>query len=82
MRRTIPLVLITATIALAGCQSHEAKVADLQKEYDRLGAQFQKDCSAELLNMPPALSPKCKDEKKKLSDTWNQLQAQRAQSNR
>jgi hypothetical protein len=78
MRYIIPLVLLTTTLALAGCQNHEAKVADLQKEYDRLGAQFQKDCSAELLNMPPALSPKCKDEKKKLSDTWDQLQAQHA----
>lgn len=78
MRRALPLILISFTLAIAGCQNHEAKVADLQKEYDRLGAQFQKDCSAELLNMPPALSPKCKDEKKKLSDTWDQLQAQRA----
>ena len=78
MRRTIPLLLLTAALTLAGCQSNEAKVADLQKEYERLGAQFQKDCSAELLTMPPTLSPKCKDEKKKLSDTWDQLQAQRA----
>ena len=78
MRRTIPLLLLTAALTLAGCQSHEDKVADLQKEYERLGAQFQKDCSAELLTLPPALSPKCKDEKKKLSDTWDQLQAERA----
>jgi hypothetical protein len=64
--------------AFAGCRSHEAKVADLQKQYDQLGDQFQKDCSGEMLNLPQKLSPKCADEKQKLNDAWNRLQAERA----
>ena len=40
MRRTFPLILLTATLAPAGCQSHESKVSDLQKQYDQLGAHF------------------------------------------
>jgi hypothetical protein len=65
------------TVAFTGCQSHQAKVADLQKQYDQLGDQFQKDCSAEMLNLPQKLSPKCADEKQKLADAWNRLQAAR-----
>ena len=60
-------------MALSGCQSHQSKVDDLQKEYDRLGAQFQKDCTAEYLKVPPTLSPKCADEKAKLEDVGKQL---------
>ena len=40
--------------------------------------QFAKDCSAEYLNVPPTLSPKCADESKKLGEAWNRLQAERA----
>ena len=65
-------------LALSGCQSHQAKVDDLQKEYDRLGQQFRQDCSAEMINVPPKLSPKCTDESKKVDDAWKRLQAERA----
>lgn len=72
---TLFALAIVVMIASAGCQSHQAKVADLQKQYDQLGDQFQKDCSAEMLNLPQKLSPKCADEKQKLADAWNRLQA-------
>jgi hypothetical protein len=65
-------------IAFTGCQSQEAKVDALQKEYDQLGQQYRQDCSAEMLNVPPKLSPKCADENKKVGDAWNRLQAERA----
>lgn len=80
MRRKT-MLLVMATIlgcALAGCRSHEVKVANIQKQYDDMGNQFQKDCSAEMLNLPQKLSPKCADEKQKLADAWNRLQAERA----
>ena len=44
MRRALPLALIVLTLAIAGCQSHDAKVADLQKEYDRLSKIYMQDC--------------------------------------
>jgi hypothetical protein len=80
MHSKITLIALAALFgcAFTGCQSHEAKVTDLQKQYDQLGDQFQKDCSAEMLNLPQKLSPKCADEKQKLSDAWNRLQAERA----
>ena len=75
---TLFALAIFVTVALTGCQSHQAKVDALQKEYDRLGDQFQKDCAGEMINVPPKLSPKCADESKKVSDAWNRLQAERA----
>lgn len=80
MRGTTKFVLALLFVALSGCQSHETKVAELQRQYDQLGNQFQKDCSGEMLNLPQKLSPKCADEKQKLSDAWNQLQAERAKN--
>lgn len=79
MQRTAARVALglAFAFALAGCQSHEAKVADFQKQYDQFGDQFQKDCAAEMLNLPQKLSPKCASEKQKLSDAWKQLQAER-----
>jgi hypothetical protein len=65
------------TIALGGCESHQEKVDALQKEYDQLGAQMQKDCSAEYLKVPPTLSQKCVDENKKVTEVWKRLQAER-----
>jgi hypothetical protein len=71
--------LMTALVfALSGCQSHQAKIDALQKEYDRLGAQFQRDCTEEYLKVPPTLSPKCADDKSKLEDAGKRLQAERA----
>ena len=80
MHRTAIRVALGLALALAfaGCQSHEAKVADLQKQYDQLGDQFQRDCSAEMLDLPQKLTPKCATEKQKLSDAWTRLQAERA----
>ena len=77
---TIRFIACSAVLilALAGCKSHQAKVDALQKEYDRLGQQFRQDCSAEMINVPPKLSPKCTDENKKVEDAWNRLQAERA----
>ena len=69
---------LAIVIGFTGCQSHQAKIDDLQKEYDQLGQQFRKDCSAEMANVPPKLSPKCEDENKKVQDAWNRLQAERA----
>ena len=71
---TLAAVLV---FALAGCQSHQAKVDALQKQYDEAEAQFRKDCNEEYLKVPPTLSPKCVDEDKKAKDAWSQLQAER-----
>ncbi len=71
-------VATIVSIALTGCQSHQAKVDDLQKEYDRLSQQFAKDCSEEYLKVPPTLSPKCADESKKMGEAGDRLRAERA----
>jgi len=80
MKRNAKLIFSTGVIAtaLTGCQSHQAKLDALQQEYDRLGAQFQKDCAAEYYKVPPTLSPKCADEKKKTDDVFKRLQDERA----
>ncbi len=82
MGRTTELAAFTLMGSLvfffAGCQSHQSKVDALQQEYDRLGQQYRQDCSAEMLNVPPKLSPKCTDENKKVGDAWTRLQAERA----
>jgi len=80
MKRKSKLIFSSGVIAIAvtGCQSHQNKVDALQKEYDRLGAQFQKDCSAEYYKVPPTLSPKCADEKKQTDDAYKRLQEERA----
>ena len=80
MFNTIRFSAITVVFILffAGCQSHQAKIDAFQKEYDRLGQQFRQDCSGEMLNLPSTLSPKCAEESKKVTDAWNQLQAERA----
>jgi hypothetical protein len=72
------IVLSAASVlVLAGCQGHQAKVDRLQKEYDRLAAQFQSDCSAEYYKVPPTLSPKCQSEKDQMDDAWKLLQKER-----
>ncbi len=80
MHRTAARVALGLALAfaLSGCRSHEAKVADLQRQYDQLGAQFQKDCSADYLKVPPQLSPKCSDELKQLDAMSKRLQDERA----
>jgi hypothetical protein len=79
MHRTIALTMLAAVFGLSGCRSHQAKVADLQKQYDQLSDQFKKDCSADYLKVPPTLSPKCEAENKKMKDVWDQLQTERSQ---
>ena len=80
MQRTTGLIALiaTLTVMLAGCQSRQAKVEALQKEYDQLNQQFAKDCSAEYLKVPPTLSQKCTDESKKLGEAGKRLQEERA----
>jgi hypothetical protein len=80
MRRIAIFVGFTAIlgIAITGCQSHQAKADALQKRYNQLNQQFAKDCSAEYLKVPPALSPKCNDENQKMKQVWDRLQAERA----
>jgi hypothetical protein len=70
--------LSAASVLVAGCESHQAKVDRLQKEYQQESEQFGKDCSAEYLKVPPTLSPKCNDENTKMKQTWDQLLAERA----
>jgi hypothetical protein len=65
-------------LVLAGCESHQAKVDRLQKEYDRLAAQFQADCSSEYYKVPPTLSSKCQGEKDQMDGAWKLLQKERA----
>jgi uncharacterized lipoprotein NlpE involved in copper resistance len=76
MKRKTKLIFSSGVLAIAltGCRSHQAKIDALQQEYDRLGAQFQKDCAAEYYKVPPTLSQKCADEKKKTDDVFKRLQ--------
>lgn len=80
MHRTATRVALGLVLAFAitGCHSHQANVADLQKQYDRLNQQFGKDCSGEFLKVPPTLSPKCSAEDKQVKAAWERLQAERA----
>jgi len=80
MQRTACLATfgVVLTVAASGCQSHEAKATDLQKEYDHINQQFARDCSAEMSKLPQELSPKCADESKKLKEASDRLQAQHA----
>jgi uncharacterized lipoprotein NlpE involved in copper resistance len=77
-RKFIVAAIAVAAFGLNGCESHQAKVSALQKEYDRLGEQFGKDCSAEYLKVPPTLSPKCMEENSKMKEAWQRLLAERA----
>jgi len=80
MNRNAKLILSIGVIAtvLTGCQSHQAKIDSLQKEYDRLSAQMKQDCSAEYLKVPPTLSPKCTEENKNVTEAYQRLQDERA----
>jgi len=80
MKRNAKLIFSIGVIAtaLTGCQSHQAKMDALQRQYEQLEAQFRKDCTAEYMKVPPTLSPKCADEKKSADDAYKQLQDERA----
>lgn len=75
---TMIFALATILMVFSGCQSRKARMADLQKQYDQLAKQFQQDCSAEYLSVPPKISPKCEEEDKKMKAAWDRLQAERA----
>jgi hypothetical protein len=78
-RVALPAMLFVASmLPLAGCESHQAKVDALQKEYDNIEGQFRKDCSEAYMQAVPTLSPKCTEEDKKAKDAWARLQAERA----
>ncbi len=79
MQNASRLLIIAAVLALVatGCQSRQSKIDALQKEYDQLGQQFRQDCSSEMVNVPPKLSPKCAEENKRVENAWNRLQAER-----
>ena len=80
MRRKTILLAITTILGsmVTGCRSHQAKVSDLQTQYNQLARQFQKDCNGEYLDVPPKISPKCKDEESKMNAAWSRLQAERS----
>ena len=80
MPKTALLIIlsVTSVLTLAGCEGRQAKVDRLQKEYDRLAAQFQSDCSAEYYKVPPTLSSKCQGEKDQMDGAWKLLQKERA----
>jgi len=80
MLKTALLIILSAAsvLVLGGCESHQAKVDRLQKEYDQLAAQFQSDCSAEYYKVPPTLSSKCQGEKDQMDGAWKLLQKEHA----
>jgi hypothetical protein len=71
------IFLAASLLPLAGCESHEAKINRLQKEYDKISQQFGKDCSAEYLKVPPNLSQKCVDESKQMGEAGKRLREER-----
>jgi hypothetical protein len=78
MRRFLVIASVSLSICLAGCESHQAKVDKLQKDYDDAVAKFKMDCSAEYLKIPPTLSPKCAEEDRERTEAWKRLQDERA----
>jgi hypothetical protein len=42
--RSIIIMLTFATLAVAGCESKQARVKRLEAEYDKLNAQYRIDC--------------------------------------
>jgi len=82
MHRTITVPALAVIFVLTGCHGHQAKVVDLQRQYDEINQQFAKDCSAEMMNLPQKLSPKCADESKKLKEATERLQAARQAATR
>lgn len=77
MRRALPLIIISSTLAIAGCQSHETNVVNLQKEHDRLAAQFRQDCPPpQVGQVPPPPTQKCQDEDQKLGELEKQIKAE------
>lgn len=78
MRRLFILSFVAVIFVITGCQSQQAKINDAQKDYDAKAKRFQEDCSSELLNVPPKLSPKCQEEDRVQAEAWKRLQAERS----
>jgi uncharacterized protein YukE len=74
----ITILVMASVLSLMGCQSHQAKIDDLQKEHDRLSQQYQKDCGSEYLKAKPQFNQKCLDEAKQMDDVWKQLQQEKS----
>jgi hypothetical protein len=72
------ILLSASMLPLTGCESHQAKIDRLQKEYDKISQQFGKDCSAEYLKVPPNLSQKCVDESKQMGEAGRRLRQEQA----
>lgn len=80
MRRLLILSFVVTATMLSGCQGHQAKIDELQKDYDAKAKQFQRDCSPELLKVPPTLSPKCQDEDRVQAEAFRSLEAARSKT--
>jgi hypothetical protein len=78
MHRFVSVASLSLFIIFAGCQSREAKIDKLQKDYNDSVAKFKMDCSAEYLKIPPTLSPKCVEEDQQRTEAWKRLQDERA----
>jgi hypothetical protein len=74
----ITIRVMASVLPLTGCQSHQSKIDDLQKEHDRLSQQYQKDCGSEYLEAKPQFSQKCLDESKQMDDVWKKLQQEKS----
>jgi hypothetical protein len=74
--KRLALIIVPALFAMGGCQTHQDRVAPLQRAYNEAERQFRSDCTAELMKVPPALSSKCQGEDKKAKELWAQLQAE------
>jgi len=72
---TLLSAIAVSVFALNGCESRQARIDALQKEYDQLEAQFRKDCSAEYFKVPPTLSPRCVEEDKRTKEVFARLKA-------
>lgn len=81
LRKTLTVICTAALLStVSACRNHQAKIDELQKEYDRLNQQFGKDCASELLRVPPTLDDKCSSEDKQVKAAWDRLQAERAKN--
>ncbi len=78
MRRVIAIASISFAILLSGCESHQAKIDKLQKDYDQKSSQFRRDCAAQYLDIPPKPDAKCQDEDKVQADAWKRLQEEKS----
>jgi hypothetical protein len=65
-----------AVLAMCACETHQGRVAALQKDYNEAERQFRSDCTAELMKVRPALSSKCEAEDRRAKELWARLQTE------